>query len=168
MMIYRQALDDARKSLELAHEMSKAVGMAMDGGTGYFNIAKKDWYRGLPETLTRKTLPFFLMRDEEKRRVRHLLRGEDPWGEEEPSPWQDVTTAIYGWDNYDRSCEKAFFEGVHLAEQERKETIEELWEHWYNPWDDGRDCTGVWFTSRISIFDVPNGTWIYHFKSCDV
>ena len=86
-MIYRQALDDARKSLELAHEMSKAVGMAMDGGTGEFRIAKKEWYKGLPETLT---------------------------------------------------------------------------------WDDGRDCTGVWFTSRICIFDVPNGTWVYHFKSCDV
>ena len=55
-----------------------------------------------------------------------------------------------------------------MTDEEKKEYIDEMWEHWYNPWNDGRDCTGVWFTRRIAIFDVPNGTWVYHFRACDV
>jgi len=56
----------------------------------------------------------------------------------------------------------------------REEAIEEYkkweWHHWYNPWDDGRDCTGVWFTNWIAVFPIPelHKTIVYHSQSCDV
>lgn len=50
------------------------------------------------------------------------------------------------------------------------EYIEDEWQHWYNPYNDGRDCTGVWFTSFIKVFPIPaeHKTIVYHWQSCDV
>lgn len=47
---------------------------------------------------------------------------------------------------------------------------EENWQKWYNPWNDGRDCTGVWFTTGIRIFPLEkcNKTVIYHTQAMDV
>lgn len=55
-------------------------------------------------------------------------------------------------------------------EEAIKEYKEDEWWHWYNPWDDGRDCTGVWFTNYICVFPIPelHRTIVYHSQSCDV
>lgn len=55
-----------------------------------------------------------------------------------------------------------------LTDEECKEIREGLWEHWYNPYNDGRDCTGVWFTSSISFYRCEGKTIIHHTKHCDV
>ncbi len=55
-----------------------------------------------------------------------------------------------------------------LSDEECKDLKEELWEYFYNPHDDGRDCSGVWFTSWIKVLRCSNKTVIYHRKSCDV
>lgn len=47
---------------------------------------------------------------------------------------------------------------------------EDEWWHRHNPYNDGRDCTGVWFTFFIKVFPIPelNKTIVYHYQSCDV
>lgn len=55
-----------------------------------------------------------------------------------------------------------------LSPEEKEEFIKEQWCHWYNPWNDGRDCTGVWFTSYIKLIDAGNETIVIHVQNCDV
>lgn len=55
-----------------------------------------------------------------------------------------------------------------LTEDEWAEYQYDNWQHWYNPYDDGRDCTGVWFHTRMKRFILPGKTIIYHFQGCDV
>lgn len=75
----------------------------------------------------------------------------------------------YNDDGYDRRFRKEVFDGV-WNKEDCDEYRKENWEEWYNPWEDGRDCTGVWFTTRIAIFPIKatNKTIVYHFQSCDV
>lgn len=72
-------------------------------------------------------------------------------------------------DNWDSRYMREEYEGVFTPE-ECKDYTEANWEHWYNPWNDGRDCTGVWFTTHIDVFPLPkcNKTIVYHFQACDV
>lgn len=72
-------------------------------------------------------------------------------------------------DDWDRRYKKEVYDWV-FTDEDKEEYKEENWEHWYNPYNDGRDCTGVWFTSYISIFPLPKvgKTIVYHFQSCDV
>ena len=53
---------------------------------------------------------------------------------------------------------------------DKEKYIEDTWQHWYNPYNDGRDCTGVWFTSYISVFPLPKlgKTIVYHVQNMDV
>lgn len=77
---------------------------------------------------------------------------------------------LYGKpDEYDRRFCKYVIPRA-MTPKEIEKYIEDTWEHWYNPYDDGRDCTGVWFTSGISCFPIPacNKTIIYHWQNCDV
>ena len=167
MTNYREILKQARADLEIARSISKMVEDMIEEGKEY-SVSNPQYYKGLPSVIrSRKDVPRFFMRDEKKRELRNLLKGLD-WDGTERDEGQDVTIAIRGWDAWDSSVEKKFLEGVHFTEEEREEYIDDMWEHWYNPWNDGRDCTGVWFTSRIATFDVPNGTWVYHFRACDV
>lgn len=55
-----------------------------------------------------------------------------------------------------------------MTKEEEEEFRENNTVRWHNPYDDGRDCTGVWFTNYISFFRVNGKTIIYHFMSCDV
>lgn len=73
----------------------------------------------------------------------------------------------YPEDCYDS---RAIFYELPYVVEDKEEFIEENWEHWYNPWEDGRDCTGVWFTSYIKLFPIPkaNKTIVYHVQNCDV
>lgn len=75
----------------------------------------------------------------------------------------------YRWHytDYDRAYAKLVIP-YEMTDDEIKEFTCEEWMHWYNPYDDGRDCTGVWFTSGIRCFRCDGKTIIYHFKSCDV
>lgn len=72
-------------------------------------------------------------------------------------------------DDWDRRYKKEVYDWV-FTDEDKEEYKEENWEHWYNPYNDGRDCTGVWFTSYISIFPLPKvgKTIVYHFQCCDV
>lgn len=80
---------------------------------------------------------------------------------------------VYNWKSYkgywdSRYC-RIEYEGI-PNEAEIKEYIDEEWERWYNPYGDGRDCTGVWFTTSIHVFPLPkvNKTVVYHIQDCDV
>ncbi len=57
---------------------------------------------------------------------------------------------------------------VKLTDEECEEIREGLWQHWYNPYDDGRDCTGVWFTSSISFYRCTDRTIIQHTLHKDI
>lgn len=72
-------------------------------------------------------------------------------------------------DDWDRRYKKEVYDWV-FTDEDKEEYKEENWEHWYNPYGDGRDCTGVWFTSYILIFPLPKvgKTIVYHFQNCDV
>ena len=72
-------------------------------------------------------------------------------------------------EDWDRRYKKEVYDWV-FTEEDKKEYKEENWERWYNPYNDGRDCTGVWFTSYISIFPLPKvgKTIVYDFQCCDV
>jgi len=72
-------------------------------------------------------------------------------------------------EDWDRRYKKEVYDWV-FTDEDKEGHKEENWEHFYNPYNDGRDCTGVWFTSYISIFPLPKAgkTIVYHFQSCDV
>lgn len=55
-----------------------------------------------------------------------------------------------------------------MSEEEKVHYREKNWEHWYNPWEDGRDCTGVWFTTSMKIMDVGDKTYVVHWQACDI
>ena len=67
-------------------------------------------------------------------------------------------------DGLDGWCEKTRFpKRLSRAEKENYVAKHRL----YRPYSD-HDCTGKVFTDCIKVFDVPNHTIIYHFKSVDV
>lgn len=59
---------------------------------------------------------------------------------------------------------KKFFP-EHFTDEEKEELREEWWIHCI---PSQYDCTGQTFTSRIAFFEIPSGTWVYHFTSMDV
>ena len=56
---------------------------------------------------------------------------------------------------------------VKLSDEECKELREGMWEHYRDPYYDGRDCTGTWFTTSIKFYRAPHKTIIMHEKHCD-
>lgn len=104
-----------------------------------------------------------LLKAELKTGIRNLLRARNRCEEETIYKWQSYCGH---WDS--RYC-RIEYEGI-PTEEEIKEYIEEEWQHWYNPYNDGRDCTGVWFTSFIYVFPIPalNKTIVYHMQNMDV
>lgn len=84
---------------------------------------------------------------------------------EEDSMWE---MAIVGKDGgYDGYTVKTFVP-MHMSEAEWETFRNYFWRGWYNPYDDGRDCTGVKFTVWMDRYEVPNGTWVYHRIGIDV
>lgn len=69
-------------------------------------------------------------------------------------------TAFYG----DESITYKKFFPFYFTEEEKKEFIEDKWQHIYSPYD----CTGQWFTRSIEFFRTANGTWVYHFEGLDI
>lgn len=77
-----------------------------------------------------------------------------------------------------RPCGESFDDGMYcmyelpgvLTEEEQEEYCNENWCHWYNPYEDGRDCTGVWFTTSLRCIPIPeaNKTIVIHKKNCDI
>ena len=65
-----------------------------------------------------------------------------------------------------RYC-KEVYDWIFTAE-EKEEYLSE--NRWYIPYGDGRDCTGKWFTSYITIIPVPSigKTIVYHFQNIDL
>lgn len=69
--------------------------------------------------------------------------------------------------DYDRRWSKTTVD-YEMTPSERSDYVTDNWEHWYNPYEDGRDCTGVWFTTSIRIKVINGKTFIYHFQDCDI
>lgn len=69
--------------------------------------------------------------------------------------------------SYDRIteiCELPF-----KASKEQKEELKQmLWVHFHDPYCDGRDCTGVWFTGYIGVYTTTDKTVIINCKHRDV
>jgi len=110
------------------------------------------------------------VRDLKKRIREHHIR-EQEYAENEPqwhyrdydSRWCKIV--------YDSLPEEWYDAELNLTREEAiKEYREDEWWHWYNPYNDGRDCTGVWFTFNIYVFPIPeeHKTIVYHSQSCDV
>ncbi len=55
-----------------------------------------------------------------------------------------------------------------ITDQEKRELEDELWIHFYDPYCDGRDCTGAPFTSWIRFFCCTDRTIVIHRISYDV
>lgn len=97
-----------------------------------------------------------------KKRIRNTLSVEAEYKEINPR-WHYNETCDYRW------C-KIVYNGLPDDETEIKEYKEDMWQHWYNPYEDGRDCTGVWFTTGIDVFPIKteNKTIVFHFQACDI
>lgn len=77
-----------------------------------------------------------------------------------------------------KACGDSYDEGVYcmyelpgvMTEEEQEEYVAENWEHFYDPYGDGRDCTGAWFTTSLRCIPVPeaNKTIVIHRKHCDI
>lgn len=73
----------------------------------------------------------------------------------------------YHFNEIDRCCGKKIYD-YEMSSQEIDDYIKSHWIKWYNPYNDGRDCTGVWFTRSIRCFPVNGKTIVYHFQNCDI
>lgn len=71
---------------------------------------------------------------------------------------------IYGGD-YDRMWKKLFFPNESWTEEQKQKFIDYNWKH-YKP--TYYDCTGQIFTTRIKIYNTPNGVIAYIFEAMDV
>lgn len=82
---------------------------------------------------------------------------------------EEYNRSEFNWhyNDYDSRWGKVVYEGE-WGDEEIAEYIDDEWVHYYNPYDDGRDCTGVWFTSWIKVFTVDGKTIIYQLQSCDL
>lgn len=96
----------------------------------------------------------------EKRAYRDLLKVEEKYKSEWRTNIRDKTA-------YDRRMAKIVVDHE-MNDEEINEYKEEKWCYWYNPWNDGRDCTGVWFTVWIDFFRVNGKTIIYHWQERDI
>lgn len=65
----------------------------------------------------------------------------------------DITTQI---------CELPF----RATKEQKSELREMLWEHFHDPYCDGRQ-TGTWFTSSIGVYTTKDKTVICHIRHCD-
>ena len=94
----------------------------------------------------------------EKKYIRNTFKES----EENPYKWR--------YRDYDSRWCKIEYEYEPMTETDIKDYIKSEWCDWYNPYNDGRDCTGVWFTHRINVFVLPkaNKILVYHFQWCDV
>lgn len=98
-----------------------------------------------------------------KEGIRNYHRYKAKRNEEEVYKWKTYR------DNWDSVYCRIEYEGI-PTQEEINQYIEDEWQHWYNPYGDGRDCTGVMFTTRICVFPIPacNKTVVYHFQTMDV
>lgn len=145
-----------RRDYELLHMLEKEH---KENGKSDFEIAMRPMVKQLKEG------------------IRNTHRERERWEKEEEYKWKSYRDY---WD--ERYC-KTVYAGLPedwyteedevsspSREEAIKQFIEDEWCHWYNPYGDGRDCTGVWFTSSIYVFPIPalNITIVYHIQSCDV
>lgn len=72
----------------------------------------------------------------------------------------------YKYTDYDRRF--CYFLVPRMTDDERADYIKENWTHWYNPYDDGRDCTGVWFTTSLRVVPCGTNDCVIEHQSCDV
>lgn len=96
------------------------------------------------------------------------IRQEYHWDAKQDEYSADYPTwRAYNADDYDRRYCVYIIEG-HMNDAEKEAYKESNWVHWYNPYDDGRDCTGIWFTSYIKLVDCGSNTAVIHWQNCDV
>lgn len=95
------------------------------------------------------------------------LRKKERWHEESilSNPDWKYSDDGYGPRRYYKEVVDEYYTDEDMIEYKK-----ENWQNWYNPWEDGRDCTGVWFTTRIEFHRVRsiNKTFIYHYQIMDV
>lgn len=96
------------------------------------------------------------------------IRKRNKWLDESIKNKNDGWRVRYPDDGYYDSRYVKYKLPFIMSEEEKKEFIEDEWCHWYNPYNDGRDCTGVWFTNRIKLIDCGNETIVIHVQNCDV
>ena len=68
--------------------------------------------------------------------------------------WYNIELAWYEWEGF--------------REALKKEAEEIVGETWIEPTYSAYDCTGRPFSVSMDFYDVPGGTWIYHFVGYDV
>ena len=73
-------------------------------------------------------------------------------------------------EDFDDSCSRYRFYRVDCVVEDIQEFIDENETPWYNPWGDGRDCTGVWFTTHMHVVPIPGAgiTVVIEHQNVDV
>ena len=79
-------------------------------------------------------------------------------GDGEKSEWSLVKG------DFDGYLEKRFVP-YHVSKEEAEEIAGETW---IEPTYSAYDCTGRPFSVSMDFYDVPGGTWIYHYVGYDV
>lgn len=81
---------------------------------------------------------------------------------------RDIEYGKWIYNDFD-SRRKSFTADVTYSAEDCEEIKKELWQNgiYYN---DGRDCTGLWFTTDIKVFPLKQcgKTIIYLFEKCDI
>lgn len=107
-----------------------------------------------------------------KRRIRH----KRDYGHDDPLETVVWKYGTIGLDNkrrledFDDYCSRYRFYQVDCVVEDVQEFIEDNKTPWYNPWDDGRDCTGVWFTTHMHVVPIPGAgtTLVIEHQNVDV
>ena len=83
-----------------------------------------------------------------------------------PLNWVLFRPLDQDYNDYDRVTLKTEIP-IRISKEEANELEKALFEPFYNPYDDGRDCSGVWFSTSVRAYRCANKTIIFHTKHCD-
>ena len=84
-----------------------------------------------------------------------------------PLNWELFRPYDQDFNDFDRVTAKCVIP-IRLSDEEVKGLKEDLYEPFVDPYCDGRDCTGAWFTGYIKVLRCADRTYIIHCKHCDV
>lgn len=114
--------------------------------------------------------------NEALRDVKHRIRHNRDYGHDDPLETVVWKYGTIGLDNkrhledFDDSCSRYRFYQVDYVVEDVQEFIKDNETPWYNPYEDGRDCTGVWFTTHMRVVPIPGTgtTLVIEHQSVDV
>ncbi len=80
--------------------------------------------------------------------------------------WETFMPREECYNSFDVTTEKCVLP-FKATEEDKKALYELIYTPFRDPYCDGRDCTGAWFTRWLNIYTAGDKTFIYHKMDCD-